>query len=168
MKKTIYCSLLISSLALLSCKKSPTVASNLNTWTYEVECVNTGTEGNYVLKVFSYNKNQKTAINEAKRNAVHAVIFRGFTSNANCYQQSPLASSPGIEEQYKDYFKTFFADGGKYLKFATNSNDGSIAPEDRLKVGKQYKIGITISVQKDALRQELEQAGVIRKLDSGF
>lgn len=168
MKKVIYCSLLIGSFILVSCKKSSTVATNLNTWTYEVECVNTATEGNYLLKIFSYNKNQKLAINEAKRNAVHSVIFRGFASNANCYQQSPLAASPGIEEQYKDYFRTFFADGGKYLKFATNSNDGSIAPEDRLKVGNQYKIGITISVQKDLLRQELEQAGVIRRLDAGF
>lgn len=168
MKNTIYGSILIGSLIMVSCKKSPTVDKNLNTWTYEVECVNTATEGNYLLKIFSYNKNQKLAINEAKRNAVHSVIFRGFASNANCYQQNPLAASPGVEEQNKDYFRAFFADGGKYLKFATNSNDGSIAPEDRLKVGNQFKIGITISVQKDLLRQELEQAGVIRRLDSGF
>lgn len=155
-------------IVIVSCKKTPTVAKNINTWTYEVECVNTGVEGTYLLKVWSYSRNQKTALNEAKRNAVHGVIFRGFASNANCYQQSSLATSPGVEEQNRDYFKAFFADGGKYLKYATNSNDGSIAPEDRVKVGNQYKLGVTISIQKDLLRQELEQAGVIRRLDSGF
>lgn len=169
MKKTLVnFALAFGLFATVSCKKTPTVATNLNTWTYEVECVNTGVEGTYLLKVWSYSKSQTKALNEAKRNAVHAVIFRGFASNANCYQQSALATSPGVEEQYKDYFKAFFADGGKYLKYATNSNDGSIAPEDRVKVGNQFKLGVTISVQKDLLRQELEQAGVIKRLDSGF
>ena len=39
---------------------------------------------------------------------------------------------------------------------------------DRIKVGKEYKIGLFISVRKDALRKDLEQARIIKGLNSGF
>ncbi|HEY9124892.1 MAG TPA: hypothetical protein VIO15_11175, partial [Bacteroidales bacterium] len=61
-----------------------------------------------------------------------------------------------------------FADGGDYMRYVAESSDGSIGAEDRLKVGKEYKIGIVVSVQKDLLRKDLEKAGIIRALDSGF
>ena len=48
------------------------------------------------------------------------------------------------------------------------SNDGSVSGADRLKVGNMYKIGVTVSVQKDALRKYLEQAGVIKPLGVGI
>ena len=61
-----------------------------------------------------------------------------------------------------------FYDGGKYMKFVSVSGDGSIAAEDRLKVGKEYKIGVVISVSKDNLRKDLEDAGIVKGLSSGF
>ena len=36
------------------------------------------------------------------------------------------------------------------------------------KVGKQYKVGVVVTVSKDQLRKYLEDAGVIRSLTSGF
>ncbi|MDX2190805.1 MAG: hypothetical protein SFY32_13165 [Bacteroidota bacterium] len=144
------------------------VKNNLEYYRYELECVGTGVDGTYLIKVWNYSKRSKVAIKEAKRNAVHGVIFKGFGAGENCQSQKPLASSPGIEEQSKDYFTDFFSDNGKYQKFINVSGDGSIASEDILKVGKEYKIGIVVSVMKDALRAELEQAGVIKGLSSGF
>jgi GTP-sensing pleiotropic transcriptional regulator CodY len=35
-------------------------------------------------------------------------------------------------------------------------------------VGKEYKVGVTVSVSKDQLRKDLEAAGVIKSLGSGF
>jgi hypothetical protein len=142
------------------------VKNNIEYYRYELECVGTGTEGTYLVRVYNYAKKPKTAINEAKRNAVHGVIFKGFGGGNNCQPQKPLASSAGIEDQFKDYFESFFSDNGKYQKFVAISNDGT--PDEVVKVGKEYKIGITVSVLKDALRAELEQAGVIKGLSSGF
>ena len=153
-------------LGMLSACSVAQVKNNIEYYRYELECVGTGSEGTYVVKVSNYSKKPKKAINEAKRNAVHGVIFKGFGSGNNCTAQKPLASSPGIEEQFKDYFEQFFSDNGKYLKFVNSSGDGT--PEDVVKVNKEYKISITVSVMKDALRAELEQAGVIKGLSSGF
>jgi GTP-sensing pleiotropic transcriptional regulator CodY len=54
------------------------------------------------------------------------------------------------------------------MKFVTVSGDGSVAAEDRMKVGKRYKIGVIVSVNVSELRKDLEAAGIIRSLNSGF
>ena len=135
---------------------------------YEIECVSVGASGSYLVKVWSYSKKPNVAIEQAKKNAVHGVIFKGFTGAGAGCTQKPLASSPSIEEEKEEYFNNFFADGGKYMKFVSVSGDGSVAAEDRLKVGKEYKIGVVISVSKDNLRKDLEDAGIVKGLSSGF
>lgn len=138
-------------------------------WRYEIECAGIGTDGTYLIKVWSYSKNAKFAITQAKKNAVHGIIFKGFSGGSQgCVTQKPIASNPSIEEEKNDYFDSFFEDGGKYMKFVSESSDGNIGAEDRMKVGKEYKIGVLVSVSKDALRQELEAAGIIKGLSSGF
>jgi len=137
-------------------------------WRYEIECVSTGATGSYLIKVWSYSKKPEVAINQAKKNAVHGIIFKGFTGAGAGCTQKPLASSPGIEQEKAEYFKDFFADGGKYMQFVTESGDGSIDPADRVKIGKEYKIGVVVSVYKDQLRKDLEAAGIIKGLGSGF
>lgn len=137
-------------------------------YNYEVECLGTGMDGTQLLKVWGYGKNKTEAVEQAKKDAVHAVIFKGVPTGKPGCMQRPLATKAGAEQQHNDYFQTFFKKNGPYLKFVTISNDGSIDPADRLKAGKKYKIGVTVSVAHSALRKELEAAGVIEKLDSGF
>jgi hypothetical protein len=45
--------------------------------------------------VFSYSKKADVAIEQAKKNAIHAVIFQGYNGNSTtgCPTQKPLASS---------------------------------------------------------------------------
>ncbi|WP_209388663.1 hypothetical protein [Chryseobacterium sp. RR2-3-20] len=138
-------------------------------WRYEVECAGTGAEGTYLVKVWSYSKRGNVAIEQAKKNAVHGVVFKGFVGNGrDCITQKALATNPNIEVEQKAYFDNFFEDGGKYIKYVNVSSDGNIDAKDRMKVGREYKIGIVVSVMKDALRKDLESAGVIRGLSSGF
>lgn len=138
-------------------------------WRYELECAGTGSEGTYLVKVWSYSKRGVVAIEQAKKNAVHGVLFKGFGGNGRaCITQKPLATNPNIEAEQNAFFETFFEDGGKYMKYVSVSSDGNIDAKDRMKVGKEYKIGIVVSVMKDALRKDLETSGVIRGLSSGF
>lgn len=138
-------------------------------WRYEIECVGTGTEGTYLVKVYSYSKKSKIAIAQAQKNAVHGVVFKGFGGGGRgCTSQRPLASSPAVEDEKADFFNAFFADGGKFMKYVSVSGDGTINAEDIMKVGKEYKIGIVVTVMKDQLRKDLEAAGVIKGLSSGF
>lgn len=148
-----------------SCSSSKNVAAFYN---YEVECLGTGMDGTQLIKVWGYGQKPQDAIDQAKKNAVHAVIFRGITAGKPGCMQRPLATEAGTEQQHRNYFESFFEPGGKYLNFVAISNDGSISGDDRLKVGKQYKIGIIVTVNHASLRKELENAGVINSLDRGF
>ena len=139
-------------------------------WRYEVQCVGVGNEGTKLIKVFSYSKKADVAIEQAKKNAIHAMIFQGYNGNSGsgCPTQKPLTNNPALEQEKAEYFDSFFADGGKYMKFVSVSGDGSIDAADRMKVGKEYKIGVVVSVMYDLLRKDLEAAGIIKGLSSGF
>ena len=136
-------------------------------WEYEIEPVSVGTQGTYLIKVWSYSRNPELAIEQAKRNAVHGVIFKGFGGISGVPGQHPLADSPNLEVEQAEFFRNFFANGGKYMKFVNITNDGSVAAEDRLKIGKEYKIGVVVSVNVAGLRRDLEEAVIIRSLGSG-
>jgi hypothetical protein len=137
-------------------------------WRYEVEVVQQGHEGTYLVKVWSYSKKPNIAIEQAKKNAVHGIIFKGVAASGRVPSQKALTNNPNLEMEKQEYFDDFFADGGKYLKFVNVTGDGSVAAEDRLKVGKEYKIGVVLSVNVDGLRKDLEAAGVVKSLSSGF
>lgn len=137
-------------------------------WRYEIEAVQTGVQGTYLIKVWSYSKKPAVAIEQSKKNAIHGIIFKGITGKSSVPGQKPLASNVNLEEEKADYFKPFFNDGGKYLKFVSLTNDGAVAAEDRMKIGKEYKIGLVVSVNVSELRKDLENAGIIRSLSSGF
>lgn len=137
-------------------------------WRYEIEVVQTGTQGTYLIKVWSYSKKPDVAIEQAKKNAVHGVIFKGFAAKSSVAGQKALANDVNLEVERADFFKPFFEDGGKYMKFVSTSNDGAVAAGDRMKVGKEYKVGVVLSVNVAALRKDLEAAGIIKALGAGF
>jgi len=137
-------------------------------WKYEIEVVGVGVQGTYLIKVWSYSKKPTVAIEQAKKNAVHGIIFKGFSGKPNVSGKSALTNNNNLEQEKEEFFKPFFEDGGKYLKFVSLSDDGSVAAEDRLKIGKEYKIGVIVSVNQSALRQDLESAGIIKGLNNGF
>jgi len=138
-------------------------------WKYEIECVGIGKPGTKVIKVWSYSKNAKVATGQAKKNAVHGIIFQGYAGGApGCTSQKPLASDPTIEHQKKEFFDDFFADGGKYMKFVSTSGDATPEVMGVKLKGYKYKVGVVVTVMSDALRKDLEAAGVVRGLSSGF
>ncbi len=133
---------------------------------YEVECMGTGMDGTQLIKVWGYGKKPNVAAYQAKKNAVHAVIFKGITGGKSGCMTRPLVTKPGAEVQHSDYFNTFFSNGGHYLSFVSQTGDGTM---DRIKVGRrQYKIGVVVAVKHAQLRKELETAGIINKLGDGF
>ena len=146
-------------------KKNKNLAAFYN---YEVQCMGAGMDGTQLVKVWGYGKKPNDAIEQAKKNAVQAVIFKGIANGERGCMQKPLVTSHGSEQQFQDYFNAFFQAGGKYLNYVNLSSDGSIDPKDRLKIGKQYKVGVIVSVNHAQLRKELEAAGIIKKLGEGF
>lgn len=135
-------------------------------WRYEAQCAGIGSETDYLIKVYTYSTKKNLAMEQAKKNAVHAVLFKGYPANSQfgCSSQNPMCRNSNIEFEKREFFDTFFADGGPYMKFVNDSSDGNVEAGDRMKVGKEYKVGVIVSVNKSELRKYLEAAGIIRGL----
>lgn len=132
---------------------------------YELEGQGTGAQGTYLVKVTVITKDKKISNAQIGRAAVHGVLFRGFSSKEHRQHQRPLAGSASAESQHPDFFQEFFdLDGGAYKNYVEHV-DGS---RQVMKSGKQYRVSANVVVRKDDLRRELETAGVIRGLNSGF
>lgn len=156
MKKLFFPLVLLATTTLASC------SSAKPDFSYEMVCQGVGTQGSNLLKVYSYAKNNDKAIEAAKKNAVHGILFKGIVGGNGCAAQ-PAIVKPNEQAANEVYFKNFF-ESGAYLRYVSLSNDGTISGKDRLKVGKYYKIGVIVSVNKHDLRKQLEADGIIRKL----
>lgn len=143
------------------------------TWQYEVEpTTGQAVQGSILVKVWSYSKKKNIALTQAGKNAVHAVLFKGVsalnTNKARVPAQRAMVTDANAETEHAEYFKEFFKEGGKYMKFVNFQNNGIPGPGDIIKVGREYKIGVSVSVSKDALRKEMEAAGIVKSLGAGF
>ena len=82
------------------------------------------------------------------------------------------------DKEYKEFFDTFFQDGGEFNRFVTNAADyNGIAEVQKLfrkKKGRKkkkfdkYKIGIVVTVSTKELRKYLEKKNIINSLSNGF
>ena len=164
---------LLASVTPCSAQKRKKADRATMVWEYEIEPT-TGQvlQGSILVKVWSYSKSKTVALEQAAKNAVHGVLFKGVaalnTSSARIPAQRPIITDVNAEETHREYFEKFFADGGEYMKYVNFVNNGIPGIGDIIKVGKQYKVGIRVSVSKDALRKEMEAAGVVKALGSGF
>jgi len=133
--------------------------------TYEISCGGSGIQGYSLVKVKAVVDSKKDiGDNILKRCAVHGILFRGYSGTQGCVSQPPLAGSAIIEQQFSDFFVPFFQPGGGCESYCTLV-DGSL---QTVKQGKQFVVSGIISVAKSQLRNDLEKAGVIKKLNSGF
>lgn len=125
---------------------------------YEITCAGIGVQGTYLVKVTSYGKTVEKAQHQLKKDAVHGVLFKGLSGSC---RQKPIITDASKEEKHATFFATFFKDGGAYLDYISMDAEQLAVP---VKVGRQYKVSMVVSVKKDALRKCMEKEGIIRPL----
>lgn len=128
---------------------------------YDITGAGSGTEGTILVKVYVYASSVKDE--DLKRAAVHGVVFRGCSGNQSGARQPAMAPATA-EVDNATFCETFFAANGQCQNYATII-DGSY---DRVKTQKGYKSGAIVQINKTSLRKELEKAGVVRSLSTGF
>lgn len=118
-------------------------------------------QGSYLVKVTVNSKNKNLSDREIAKCAVHGVLFRGF-SGSNQHFEKPLARSASVETEHKEYFDSFFSNqASSYASPIQSTRQVS-------KSGKEYVISEIVEVKKDNLKRDLQEAGVIKTLTSGF
>ena len=170
-------------LSLASCYRKNNTGIALN---YEVVPMVQSTQGNVNFKVFSYGYDPDDAIERCKMDAVHAVLFKGIPGSN---QEKPLIPDLDAFNKNREYFAKFFGikdvkdisttavsifgrvrllpgyANGPYRLYVGFSGDGSVNPNDRMKVDNRYKVGVAVAVNVSLLRRRLEQDGIIKKFE---
>lgn len=129
---------------------------------YQTECLGKSMDGKQVLRVWASGRNRTDAIEQAKKKAVYDVVFTGIQGGSGECNAYPVVDEANARKKYEDYFDLFFADGGAYRQYVSTSdfNKSSI---DKFKGNGMSMFGITVSVNRSALRQRFISDNIIVK-----
>lgn len=168
MRKIYLLLTIVVAFIMCSCSSSQKLSKNVAPKEYQVETMGVGVEGTYLIKVTDYFKtsDEKVYIDGLKKDAVHCVIYKGIPAGNGSMKQPALMNADtkieGNEQALNDFFEQ-----KQYLQFI-GSVVNSSKSVTRLQGSNEYKISLTMSVNKDDLRKYLTDNGIIKSLNFIF
>lgn len=146
-------------LAAGSCAKKAVVSSAYN---YPPEIISMERDGSVTMRVWGEGRNRGDAVEQARKEAVHTIIFKHQTAAGKSPAQTrALVNEANAETKYRTFFNQFFADGGDYAKFVTKE-DRRRGSNESQRSTIQVKYGITMRVLRAELEQYLIQEGILK------
>lgn len=130
-------------------------------YTHEIECMGSELDGSMTLKTWGKGKNRADALEQARKEALNAVLFVGIRNGKPDCDTRPILNAPNIRENKADYFNTFFKDGGKYKNFVSKK-DESFGKKERAK-GRDGEVmfGFIIRVMRSELKKQMITDGIL-------
>lgn len=125
-----------------------------------VRCMGVELDGSQTLRVQGYGRNRSDAKEQAKKNAVWAVIFDGIRDGVEGCDMRPLVTESNARERHEDYFNRFFTDGGDYKKYVS-PKDTKMRSGSKSKDKLGYAYDLTIRVLRQQLKERLKADKVI-------
>lgn len=157
-------------IALVLILTAPSVsAEEVNDYRYELEnIINSSSAGYVTLKVWSYGRRQKLTKNKCMANAIHGILFKGLDADETGTTGSLAPMVSGGYESNAQYFDEFFKQD--YMLYIQETSKGAMTAGDiiKLKNKKEYKIGMVVKINLNALRKRLENDGVLKSVQGIF
>ncbi len=125
-----------------------------------VECLGVEHDGSQTLRSSGSGRNKADAVEQARKNAVMAVIFTGIRGGKAGCDTRPLIYDPNAREKYAKYFDIFFMDNGDYLQY-TSMIDKRRGSNQKKKNKLERTYRITVRVLRNQLKARLEKDGII-------
>lgn len=139
----------LAAILLSGCKFGDSVAAYHSA---PVECMGVEHDGSQTLRVTGTGRNKADAVEQAKKNAVREVLFKGIRHGRQGCNMRPLVTEVNAEEKYENYFNIFFADGGEYLKYVSMADE-----RNRSRDKAQAKAFVSYTITVRVLRAELKE-----------
>ena len=110
-------------------------------------------------------KGAKYNSEQARKDAIHAILFSGISGGNGCTTQPPILNKTEELENFKTIEKSFFSKKGTWSMFTRSSTSESTLPANLgIKNWKVYQV----SISKNELRKYLEEQKIIKSLTNGF
>ena len=165
MKQQLLVVIITGSLLFLlsACKTNNTSYSY---YSYQTQCLGVELDGSQTLKVWGNGTNRRDAVEQAKKNAIRDVLFKGnFIGNREC-QTRPLMLEVNAQEKYERYFNVFFRDGGDFTRFVSLKDERlveRIVRSSDTRNRDQSSYTVVVRVLRDELREQLIRDGILRQ-----
>jgi hypothetical protein len=136
-----------------------------NNRNYQTDCVSLETDGYVTIKIWDTKKGAKYKPEQARKDAIHAILYSGNSGSNGCTTQPPILNKSEEQENFKSIEKSFFAKKGKWSMFTRSSATETKLPANLgIKNWKVYQV----SISKNELRKYLEEQKIIKSLNNGF
>ena len=134
---------------------------------FQIESAGVGANEAFLYRVVCDIKGPQIAADVAAECAVYGVIFRGSTASGRNPAQTPLLKSKSLSEEQIAYFDNFFQ-SKQYQQYITEEAKNNIKIVKIVKIKKEYRAEVIVSLNKRKLRRDLETDGIIEKLGQIF
>jgi hypothetical protein len=132
---------------------------------YQTECVSLETDGYVTIKIWDTKKGKTYTTQQARKDAVAAILYSGVSSTNGCITQPPILNKAEEQQNFKSIEKKFFSKNGKWIVFTRSSAVETTLPNSLGE--KKWKV-YQVSVSREELRIYLEEQKVIKALNTGF
>jgi len=132
---------------------------------YQTECLGVELDGSQTLAVHGSGRNRTDAIEQAKKNGIRDVLFKGVASGKPGCNAKPMLMEVNAQQKTEAYFNTFFADGGPYKQYITSQDGSDLHFEvikTRKKAGSQKTYRVIIRVLSPKLKQKLIEDKILK------
>ena len=132
---------------------------------YQTECITNETDGYISLKIWNTEKGENYKPEQARIDAIHAILYSGITGGGSCSTHPPILNNTEEQVKFKSIENGFFAKKGKLSMFTRSSATETTTPTSLgVKNWKVYQV----SVSKNELRKYLEEQKIIKSLTNDF
>lgn len=128
---------------------------------FETECLGVEEDGTQTLRVWGSGKNKNDAQDQARKNAVRDVLFKGIRNGVEGCNVKPLVTEANAREKYEDYFNKFFRDDGKYEKYVSNK-DSKQKMKKIEKTDMGVRVVLIVRVLRPKLKEQMKKDGILK------
>lgn len=149
--------MLIPVILLLALFVSACKTSSYANYEYQSKCLGTELDGSQTIKAWGKGASRKDAVEQAKKNAIRDVVFKGIKDGDQGCQLKPLLTVINAEEKYQTYFNTFFKDGGEFTKYVSLKDErlGNQIIREKVR-GKDFSVySVVVRVMYEDLKNKL-------------
>jgi hypothetical protein len=132
------------------------------TYSYKTECLGSELDGSITVKAWGNGRNYSDACEQAMKNAVNDVLFKGIIEGKDGCSPRPLVPEVNARQKYEDYFNRFFADGGEYKRYVS-LKDARSGDRDKKGARQSVTYGIVLRILRTDMKTKLIADGILKQ-----
>lgn len=159
MKKTYLYIIAAVMIGAMLCACRPTIYNSSAAYrSFETEIVNQAMDGTVTLKVYGEGLGADEAIEQAMKNAVNEVAFKGIVNGNGAKNVPALFRNPNVRLDNRNYFDNFFqSDYRKYVETMVRAKD-----MEGYGTRERVNIGVLLKVNVGGLRSHFQRDGLLK------